>query len=131
MMATQAKQRRSADAPDVVPSSPISTPPPNAGGGDYSPYVWQQLGEIQKCLGRLESSVERLSGDIGKLDERLDAANSKLSGVTHKLYAAGVVLTLLLAIGGFIVNKAWDLMAKTLEDKTRPAASAVASPSVK
>jgi len=33
-----------------------------------------------------------------------------MSGVTHKMYAAGVVLVLALSAGGWLVNASWGLL---------------------
>lgn len=127
-MATGTRTRKTSvsEQADVVPQTPQSTPPPNAGGGDYSPFVWQRLGDIQTVLGRLESNTTRLAADIQKLEHKLDETNTKLSGVMQKIYAAGVVLTILLALGGFIVNKSWDMMARSLI--AQPAAAQPATP---
>lgn len=118
---TRARKTSTSEQADVVPQTPQSTPPLNAGGGDYSPFVWQQLGDIQKVLGRLESHTQRLSEDIQKLDGKMEETNAKLSNVNQKIYAAGVVLTILLALGGFIVNKSWDMMARTLIEQSAAA----------
>jgi len=75
--------------------------------------------ELQKSTGQLTEAVASLRNSIEKQDAKLDKIETSLSGITHKLYAAGVVLAILLTIGGFIINKAWDLMAKQItETKT-------------
>lgn len=93
-------------------------------GGDHS-FTLQAIMELQRSTGELRSSVQSLKESIEKLDSnierslqrvdsRMDRFDEKVSGVTHKIYAAGVVLLILLAVGGFIVNKAWDLMAEQI-----------------
>lgn len=93
-------------------------------GGDHS-FTLQAIMELQRSTGELRSSVQSLKESIEKLDAniersqqrmegRIDRFDEKISGVTHKIYAAGVVLVILLAVGGFIVNKAWDLMAEQI-----------------
>lgn len=125
--------RKAASPPqtDAPPQSPQSTPPLVGGGGDYSPYVWTQLGDIQKALGRLESSVNKLSADLEKVESKIDKVEDKLSGVTHKVYAATVVLGILVAIGAFMVNKAWDIMAQSMIEKSTAAQVSPKSPDPK
>ncbi|MDP3230721.1 MAG: hypothetical protein Q8N13_22490 [Acidovorax sp.] len=123
---------------EVTPQSPETTPS-GQGGGDYSPFVWKQLGDIQQALGRIEASVQQLAVENAKtaqaiervrehvdgkleragekVDSKLDKFEGTLSGVTHKIYAAGVVLAILVAVGAFVVNKAWDLMAKAVFER--------------
>lgn len=120
-MATKAKSTPSAAPLDTVPLPP-QTPPPVQGGGDYSPYVWKQLGDIQQALGRLESNLNQIQRSQDKTDGKIDKLEEKLSGVTHKLYAASAILTILVVVGGFLVHKAWDLMVKTITEA--PAVSA-------
>lgn len=40
-----------------------------------------------------------------------------LSTMSKQLYAASVVMLIALAVGGFIVDKAWDLMAEQIKPK--------------
>lgn len=74
-------------------------------------FVWQQLSEIQRVLGTIQEGQKQLANQLEKVESKLDKVEDRVSGVTHKLYAAGVVLTILVAVGGFVVSKAWDLMA--------------------
>lgn len=119
-MATNAKSKNAAAVPPETVPQPPQTPPPANGGGDYSPYVWKQLGDIQQALGRLESAINQVQRSQDKADEKLEKLEEKLSGVTHKIYAATAVLTILLVVGGFIVNKAWDLMAASIAQHATP-----------
>jgi hypothetical protein len=68
---------------------------------------------LTEAVNGLKGAVERLEAKVlaqkTKLDEKTGQIADKLSGVTHKIYAAGVVLALLVAVGGFIVNKAVDV----------------------
>lgn len=75
-------------------------------------------------MGQLTEAVRSLQGAIEKQGTRLDKFEEKLSGVTHKIYAAGVVLAILVVVGGFIVNKAWDLMVQQLNFKTETSSPA-------
>lgn len=77
--------------------------------------------ELQKSVGQISAEVKALAAASEKIDEKLDKIEEKVSGVTHKLYAAGVVITILLVIGGFIVNKAWDMAASHITDIAKTA----------
>lgn len=90
-----------------------TTTPFSAGLIDHS-FTLQAIMELQKSTGQLTEAVSALRGSVDKFDKKLDKIEEKVSGVTHKLYAATVVLAILVCIGGFIVNKAWDLMAKQI-----------------
>ena len=79
--------------PDVV------TPP-------YAKVVsdaWMVEGmmQMQKTLGELTSSV-------GSLKSASDKQGAKLDRISHILFAAGVVLSIILGIGAFLMNKMWD-----------------------
>ncbi len=84
---------------------------------DASKSMFKDLSEDNK------SSLKDISQDhkasITGLQGDLKAVSDKLSGVTHKMYAAGVVLTIAVVIGGWLVNKSWDLV------------SAIATPALK
>jgi len=97
-------------------------PPRHFSGADHS-FTLQAVMELQKSTGHLTEAVAGLRRSVDSQADRLQGIEDKLSGVTHKLYAAGVVLALLLAIGGFIVNKAWDFMAARLVQFEPPAAA--------
>lgn len=134
-MATRSRGAAPAQAaPETVPLPPQTTPPAGGGGGDYSPFVWKQLGDIQQAMGRIEASISQLQREQEKADEKMGKIEDKLSGVTHKLYAAGVILTIAVVVGGFLVNKAWDLMATAIAAQaaaakaTQPAEGAAKKP---
>lgn len=87
------------------------------GQSDHS-FTLQAIMELQKSNGQLTEAVHRLRESIEKQDARLDRMETTLSGVTHKIYAAGVVLAILVVIGGFMVNKAWDIAMMHIESTT-------------
>lgn len=66
--------------------------------------------ELQRSTGQLTEAVNALKCSIEKVEGRMGSMEEKLSGVTHKIYAAGVVIAIVIAVGGFFVNKAWDLV---------------------
>lgn len=98
---------------------PDSPPPIRNGGADHS-FTLQAVMELKGSLGELTGTVKSLNASVEALSKKLDKMDDKLSGVTHKLYAAGVVLAIALATGGFLVNKAWDMMAAQIVAKPAP-----------
>lgn len=76
--------------------------------------------ELQRSTGELTATVKSLKDAVEKLESKVDKVEDKVSSVTHKIYAAGVVLGILVVVGGFIVNKAWDLMASQLAERAAP-----------
>lgn len=104
-----------------------TTPPPSYANQDHS-FILQTVMELQKSTGELTSAVNALKESIDKQDSKMDKIEGTVSGVTHKMYAAGVVLAILVVIGGFIVNKAWDLMEKQLTQHMQTAAQPAKPP---
>ena len=94
--------------PGEVTSTPQSFASP-----EYN-FTLQIVFELQKSTGQLTEAVTSLKASIDRQTGRIEKLEDKLSGVTHKVYAAGVVLLILLGLGGFIVNKAWDLMVQKI-----------------
>jgi hypothetical protein len=64
-------------------------------------WVVEGMMQIQKTLGELTATVSLLKSASEKQSTKLDR-------ISHIIFAAGVVLTLLLSIGGFFLNKIWD-----------------------
>lgn len=109
--------------PNAIPSVPYS---------DHN-FTLQTVMELQKATGELRASVQALQRSIEdqcKATERqIDRViadmktgftnvgnesrelQGKLSGITHKIYAAGVVLTICLVIGGWVINSAWQMIS--------------------
>lgn len=111
-------------SPGQMPSSA-----PTFASPDHS-FTLQAIMEMQKTVGKLEGTIVALQTSVAEAAEiqrrscegiegELKAVKEKLSGVTHKLYAAGVVLAIAGVIGGWVINKSWDLI------------SAVATPAIK
>jgi hypothetical protein len=98
-----------------------STSQPPAGGGDAPPQpnqipdvstppyakvvsdAWMVEGmmQVQKALGELTSSVNTLKSAS-------DKQGTKLDRISHLVFASGVVLTIILGVGAFLMNKMWD-----------------------
>lgn len=62
--------------------------------------------EMQKTLGKIEHAVDRLSTDM-------DDVKNKVVRTEKILFAAGVVLTIALVIGGWMVNTAKDVAVES------------------
>lgn len=114
MAATSRRQK----TPDATPESPVSVPTYSSPGHDFT---LQAVMEMQKSVGQLTGEITALSSAVEKLDTKLSKLDEKLSGVTHKVYAAGVVISILVLVGGFFVNKAWDMAASHLADIAKAA----------
>jgi len=83
---------------------PESTPPPS---GDYS-YTVELVGSIQNQLGRLTQAIETLTKESSEMRKKLDR-------LSHIVYAAGVVGTILIIILGFAANKIADAVIATMK----------------
>ncbi|KAF3983260.1 MAG: hypothetical protein HFP81_00145 [Methylococcales symbiont of Hymedesmia sp. n. MRB-2018] len=82
-------------------------------GNDHS-FTLQAIMELTKGTGELKSSIESLKSCVEKQELKIDKLETTVSTVTHKIYAATVVLAILVAVGAFIVNKSWDMMASQI-----------------
>ncbi|MDR6984513.1 hypothetical protein J2X32_003157 [Rheinheimera pacifica] len=102
-----------ASTPDSVADREGVTPS-HMHGGEHS-FTIQMIFELQKSMGQLLAKVDALNTNSEKQQDKLDKIEEKLSTVTHKIYAAGVVLAILVVVGGFFVNKAWDMMMLSIK----------------
>ncbi len=83
---------------------------------DHS-FTLQAIMEMQKAIGGISAEIKALSAGQQKFETKLDKMEDSLSTMSKQLYAAGVVMLIALAVGGFIVDKAWDLMAEQIKPK--------------
>lgn len=127
--------RQASGQNDSTPNTEASVPPGYGGNSDHS-FTLQAIMEMQKSIGQLSAEIktlsiqqDKVSGKFDKLDDKLsgkmEKIDDKLSVVTHKIYAAGVVMAILLVVGGFIINKAWDMAVSHV---TEIAKTAIAQP---
>ncbi len=100
------------DALDQPPPSFANVAPPHY-QADHS-FTLQAVMELQKSNGQLTEAVNSLRTVILKQEAKLDKLDENLSTIKQKLYAAGVVLAIIVTIGGFLINKTWDLLAQQL-----------------
>lgn len=116
--------------PDSIPSS-MPTGLPQTRLTDNT-FTLQAIMELQKATGQLTANVQALQKTIedqgcatrreidrvvtdmkagfSSADTETKDLKSKVSGVTHKIYAAGVVLSIFLVVSGWLVNCMWQMI---------------------
>ena len=102
-------RRRKAEGP---PEEFPQTPPPQI--ADWS-WLLQTLMGLQKTVGELSQSVQTLTRQGNKHEEkldqfghRLDQISHTLAQINHRIYAAVVVLTVVGAVLLWVLNAASD-----------------------
>lgn len=90
------------------PSVDQSSVPPSIGyrhsvDQDYAISI---LMELQKSMGKIESVSEGLKTDMGEIKADMSEIKRKVSKSEKILYASGVVLTIAVVIGGWMLNTA-------------------------
>lgn len=63
---------------------------------------------MQKSIGGLEASVNNLATQIGSQKQSIDDIKTKVGAIEKTMYAAGIILVISLAIGGWMLNTAKD-----------------------
>nr|VFJ71454.1 MAG: hypothetical protein BECKFM1743A_GA0114220_105902 [Candidatus Kentron sp. FM]VFJ77295.1 MAG: hypothetical protein BECKFM1743C_GA0114222_109722 [Candidatus Kentron sp. FM]VFK18591.1 MAG: hypothetical protein BECKFM1743B_GA0114221_105592 [Candidatus Kentron sp. FM] len=69
---------------------------------------------------RFESMQNAIEKQNEHQNKRMAALEGKVSELSKKIYAAGVILTILVGIGGFIANKSWTLMSHQIALRDQP-----------
>jgi ElaB/YqjD/DUF883 family membrane-anchored ribosome-binding protein len=59
--------------------------------------------DLQKTVGKLNEAVDTLKTQSAEVTKKLD-------GISHKIYAAIAVLTVVGGLIGFLINKGLDLL---------------------
>lgn len=67
--------------------------------------------ELQRSVGGLIQAVETMTA-------RIDEQGKKLDSMSHRMYAAGVVILLVLGGLGWALNKIWDIAFEILKHHT-------------
>jgi hypothetical protein len=96
---------RDPNKPTVPTRFPDTTPP--LPSGDYS-YTVELVGTIQNQLGRLTQAVETLTKELTEVRKKVDR-------LSHIVYAAGVVGTIIVVIVGFAANKIADAVIASIK----------------
>lgn len=102
-MAKETRDSRTATTPTRFAET---TPPQSFPSGDYT-YILAIVMNMQVSMGKLMEAVESLK-------EQAKDNRSKLERLSHILYATGVVGTVLLAIGVWLLNKISDVVISHL-----------------
>ena len=98
------------------PQPQVTTPPIH-----HTDHSW-----TMQAIGALTQSVNTLVKQVEASEQKHDQVKDAIARIDKKLYAAGVIITLLIVVGGFVLNKVVDFgmdMAKEAI-KTPPAVSA-------
>lgn len=75
--------------------------PPNYAQVVGAGWIVESLMQMQHSMGELKANVDHLKDASGEHDKKLDR-------ISHIIFASGVVLVIILAVGGFFLNKIWD-----------------------
>ncbi len=108
---------------------PDATTPSQYAHQDHS-FNLQILIEMQRSIGQLSESIQNLDKRIDRMENNIDKRidrmennqekkfsdmDSSLGNVKTIIAIAGAIITLLVAVGGFFANKAWDVAANHIE----------------
>ncbi|MBE0508681.1 MAG: hypothetical protein IBX50_18515 [Marinospirillum sp.] len=89
-----------------VPPQQQATPPPIPPHDNG--WTLNAINSLSASVGRLEQSAANIEKTLDKLDKRFEKVEDKVTGMDRRIYAAGIVIVILISVGGFIVNKAVD-----------------------
>lgn len=78
-------------------TTPRDIPSP-AMPSDIQPFIWQQLSDIQKSLGRLEAGQEEIKTRLAKVEEKTTKTAEKLSRILWIGAGAGAVIGVLVSV---------------------------------
>lgn len=78
-------------------TTPKDIPSP-AMPSDMQPFIWQQLGDIQKCLGKLENGQEDIKSRLAKVEEKTTKTSEKLSRILWIGAGAGATVGILVSV---------------------------------
>lgn len=88
---------------DSNPSLPDSTPPKS--GPDWTMTAFMDL---KVAIASMDVSIKALTEKVSDLKDEQAKVKAKLSDVEKKIYAATLIITVVIAVGGFFANKAID-----------------------
>lgn len=120
---------------DVEPQeSPARPPVPYAGHSDHS-FTLQAVMEMQKSIGAMECSVGHLSSKLDSQKQTMDDMRKVVGSIEKVIYAAGVILLIALALGGWMLSTAKDFAMTyykaSIEAQAKPQATAAPTPVAK
>jgi t-SNARE complex subunit (syntaxin) len=74
--------------------------------------VIEHLRHIRAKVDQIADDITDVHRDAGKIETRIDAS---MSSVKTTITVAGIVLTIIIAISGFFVDKAWDSVVNHID----------------
>ena len=100
--------------PAYGPSRSPSGPPSEFWQRDYTWQTTQQLHELSVDVGGLKEAVSNLKGDAVKQEGTLGEIKTTIDKMKGALYVAGAVLTLLLAVIAYLLDRGFENIVKAL-----------------
>ena len=89
--------------PDTTPQNFPEVPPPSYPQSVNTAWLAESMMQMQATMGELKATTNHLNTTA-------QTHSTKLDRISHIVFAAGVVLTIIFAIAGFFMNKLWDGM---------------------
>jgi hypothetical protein len=86
---------------EAPPTKFPEVPPTSYAESVGSAWLMESIMQMQQTIGELKATVSHLT-------TASDKQSAKLDSISHRIYAAGAVLTVVIAIGGFFLSKIWD-----------------------
>jgi hypothetical protein len=96
-----AKSPKPETSRDTPPTKFPEVPPTTYSESVGSAWLMESIMQMQQTIGELKATVSHLT-------TASDKQSAKLDSISHRMYAAGAVLTVVLALGGFFLSKIWD-----------------------
>lgn len=88
---------------NTTPSPPVSTPSKSANDWAMHAFI-----DLKVTMASVEANMKTLTEKVGELKDEQTQVKSKLSTVEKQIYAAAAVVTVVIALGGYVGNKAID-----------------------
>jgi hypothetical protein len=79
---------------------------------EVTPTYQQAVGAgwLTEAVMQMQQSIGELKAEVKHLTTASEKHGTKLDRISHVIFAAGVVLTIFLAVSGFFLNKIWDAL---------------------
>jgi hypothetical protein len=106
------EQSRTRSRAQTTPEDFPTTPQQQLPSGDFS-YTLEVVMGMQKTLGEHTHAVQTLT-------EEFKGMRTKVDRLSHIIYAAGVVGTILLGVGVWLLNKVTDVLISHFAAAAKP-----------
>lgn len=93
-----ATSKSSAESKKAVP--PPSETVPMASPQIDNGFIWQQLNDINRGLGRIESSLDSLSNRVDKMESKVSDVKDKLNKILWVSIGGGAVIAAIISAVG-------------------------------